>query len=498
VTDADDVQAKLRAAFELSPTILCITGFHDGRVLDVNEAFVKATGYARDEILGRTAVELGLWLNPADRERGLVELRAGRPLRDVEARFRVKSGDERVTVLNAAVVVLDGRRCILTALTDITDRTRAEAALRESEQRFMLAFHANPLPMTITDLEEGRHLEVNEAAVRHSGFTREEMLGRTKPELGFWVSADERARMLAQLRGEGRVRDFEVTFRTKSGERRQLLVNSEVMTYAGAPAVLSVSLDITERTEMEAIVRARRDAAEALAESLAAANRAKDEFLAMLSHELRNPLGTIITAVAALERLAGDEPIRRLTGIVTRQTEHLTRLVDDLLDVARVTSGKIVLKAERTDLRAVVDRCVDAFGQAGRLGEHKVAVSGGAVEVHGDPARLQQIIGNLLDNALKYTPAGGRVEVSVEHGGHQAVLRVRDTGKGLEPQLLTRVFEVFVQEPQALDRARGGLGLGLALVKRLVELHGGSVAADSAGPGRGSQFTVRLPVAAAR
>jgi PAS domain S-box-containing protein len=473
---------KLRAVFGLSPTILCLTGLGDGRVRDANDAFLSTSGYSREEILGRTPVELGLWVDPAQRDEGIRLLKAGQTVRGMDCRFRVKSGEERVTVLSADVVMFDGEACILSALTDITDRTRAEAALRESERRFMVAFHANPLPMSITSLRDHRHLEVNDAAVRHGGYSREEMLDRSKPQLGFWVTTEQRDRLLRLLHTEGRVRDLEVTFRTRDGEERQILVNSEVITFENEPAVLSVSLDITERKLYE--------------ESLRAANQAKDEFLAMLGHELRNPLGTLTNAVAVLERLPGDETMRHVVAIIGRQTGHLGRLVDDLLDVARLTSGKIELQRGPVELRALAGRCLDALAQAGRTERHTVVLEGEAVHVDGDAARLEQVLNNLVDNALKYTPGAGRVTITTERTGEMAVLRVRDTGQGIRTDLRARVFDLFVQEPQSLDRSRGGLGLGLALVKRLVELHGGSVAVWSAGPGQGSEFTVRLPAVA--
>jgi len=483
--------ARLRAVFELSPTILTVTGLDDGRIVEVNDAFLLASGYSRDEVIGRPVPDIAIWVDPAQREAGLAELRAGRSIRNVEARFRAKTGREIVAIANADVVMIDGRPCILTALIDITDRVRAETAMRESERRFAQLFHANPLPMTIVSMRTHRHLDVNEAAVRHGGYSREEMLGRTKPELGFWVAPAQRAELLRQLLANGQARDFEVTFRTKTGEERQLLTNSEVITYEGEPAVLSVSVDITERKQLETQLEARREEAESL-------TKAKDEFLAILSHELRNPLGAIINALGVLDRLATTPDLRRVVGIVERQTSRLTRLVDDLLDVARVTSGKITLRLEAVDLRELAERCARGFREAGRARDHRLGVDGASVLVHGDLARLEQVVNNLLDNALKYTSAGGEIRLTTERAGGDAVLCVRDTGEGIRSELGPRVFDLFVQEPQALDRSRGGLGLGLALVKQLVELHGGSVSMTSPGRGRGSEFVVRLPALAGR
>ena len=363
VTDLDS-EAKFHAVFGLSPTILFITGLEDGRIREVNDTFLRATGYAREEILGRTVTDVGFWLDPDQGEQGMKSLRAGTPIHNVEARFRMKNGEERVTVLAADVVVVEGQACILTALTDITDRKRA------------------------------------------------------------------------------------------------------------------------------------KEEAEALAESLRAADRAKDAFLAMLGHELRNPLGTITNAVAVLDKVASSETSRRLIAVIGRQAGQLARLVDDLLDVARLTSGKIELRTEPVDLRELAAQCLEVRARTGGEAEHSVALSGEAVYVHGDPTRLAQVLDNLVDNALKYTPRGGRVEIVTERTRDQSVLRVRDSGIGMPTELVPRIFDLFTQAPQTLERSHGGLGLGLALVKRLVELHGGSVAASSAGVGEGSEFTITLPAGA--
>jgi PAS domain S-box-containing protein len=226
----------------------------------------------------------------------------------------------------------------------------------------------------------------------------------------------------------------------------------------------------------------------------AEANRAKDEFLATLSHELRNPLGAIANAVAALERGSAGEIAGRLRQIIQRQTHHLTRLVDDLLDVARAAAGKIGLTRRPLDLSEVAGACVHALRESGRARHLRVTFRSESVIVNADPTRLAQIVTNLLDNAIKFTPGGGTVDVDVLREGQEAVLRVSDTGIGIGQDMLARIFEPFAQAEQPMDRAVGGLGVGLTLTRRLVEMHQGGIAAFSEGAGRGAQFTVRLPV----
>ena len=233
--------------------------------------------------------------------------------------------------------------------------------------------------------------------------------------------------------------------------------------------------------------------------------RQRDQFLAMLGHELRNPLGAVLTAAEVIDLATQDEAthtadvIGRQAAAIRRQGGILTRLVDDLLDVARVTSGKVPIRKRPLDLAEIVRRAVEAAGgRAAQKGlDLRVVVDGAKAWVSGDATRLDQVVSNLLTNAIKYTPSGGRVDVMLRTEGGGAVLVVRDTGVGIEPELLPEIFDLFKQADRTLVRAEGGLGIGLTLVRTLVELHGGTVTAHSEGLGRGSEFTVRLPLVAA-
>jgi len=224
------------------------------------------------------------------------------------------------------------------------------------------------------------------------------------------------------------------------------------------------------------------------------ANRAKDEFLSMLGHELRNPLAAIISAVSVLDRIGQqDEVAVRARGAIRHQITHLGRLVNDLLDIAHVTSGDIVLACEPLNLASSVQRSVSNLASTGRLERHVIDVRAEPVWANADPTRLNQIVANLLTNAIKYTSPGGAIRVRVGAEEEQAIVGVADTGIGIPPSLLPRVFDLPVHGDRRLDRAQGGLGVGLTLVRRLVELHGGRVEVFSEGPGRGSEFVVRLP-----
>jgi two-component system, sensor histidine kinase len=223
-------------------------------------------------------------------------------------------------------------------------------------------------------------------------------------------------------------------------------------------------------------------------------NRAKDEFLAMLGHELRNPLNAIGSAASLLgldNRKA--ETAERARVVINRQVQHLARLVDDLLDVSRVTSGKVLLVREPTDLAELAAGTIANWRASGRFARHRVSLEASSVWVDADPTRLDQVLGNLLANALKYTPGDGAIAVRVRAEVDSALLEVEDTGAGIPPELLGKVFDLFVQGERTLDRSQGGLGIGLTLTRALVQMHGGTIDAHSAGAGRGAIFTIRLP-----
>jgi len=262
---------------------------------------------------------------------------------------------------------------------------------------------------------------------------------------------------------------------------------------AGSVTAFTVFLLCT--TLLLSIIDARMTARTVELASAQEANRAKDQFLAMLGHELRNPLAAITNAIHLLDHQgpAREESFRFARGVISRQTAHLTRLIDDLLDVSRVISGKVVLSLEPLDLNESLQHALSALHASGRSRNHEVRQSGSAAWLLGDRTRIEQVITNLLVNAVTYTPHGGRIEARADREGHNAVLVVSDNGAGIAPAALPQVFDLFFQSGQEAHRTTGGLGIGLTLVKRLVEIHGGTVRVESAGLGRGTRVTVRYP-----
>jgi PAS domain S-box-containing protein len=372
---------------------------------------------------------------------------------------------------------------------DITERKQAEKALRDSESRYRMLFQ-NMLDgfaycRMLFD-ERGRpddfvYLDVNAAFARLTGL--HDVVGKRVTEVlpGIRESQPDLLETYGRVARSGDPERFEIDF-------QPLGIWLSISVYSPHPDhFVAVFDNITERKRAE--------------QTLRDSDRRKSEFLAMLSHELRNPLAPVHNALWILENAERGDQAAAARATLNRQVMHLTRIVDDLLDVTRVAGGRIELQKARTDLGDVVRRAVDDYRAlfSSREVSLELRVEGGPLAVDADPVRLGQVLGNLLQNAAKFTAPGGRTDVLVgldEPG--TALVRVRDDGAGIAPQLLHLVFEAFTQGETTLARSRGGLGLGLALVKGLVELHGGSVEARSDGPGHGAEFLVRMPLAPER
>jgi PAS domain S-box-containing protein len=346
---------------------------------------------------------------------------------------------------------------------------------------------------------EGRITDWNASAERLYGFSTAEALGNP---ISMIIPPDRRsesAEVLDRIRKGGTVPPFETVRLRKDGTRTDVsLAVSPVRDGEGRIIGASkIARDITKlkqaRSEREALLRSERgarEAAEIASRAADAANRAKDEFLAMLAHELRNPLHAILLAVQLLEKPSN---VEKGHGIIARQAQHMARLVDDLLDAARVTSGRIALVRRPLNLTELVVQCIEGLRETGQLERYSVEKDcETAVWVNGDSDRLSQLVTNLLSNAVKYTPAEGKICVRVK-AGEQAAIEVHDNGIGISQDILPYVFDLFTRGKFGLERSPAGLGIGLTLVKRIAELHGGRAEASSEGPARGSTFTVTLP-----
>ena len=349
------------------------------------------------------------------------------------------------------------------------------AADHEERLRFQAAVIENVRDSVIVTDLAGRIVEWNRGAQRVFGYTAEEMLGRSPAELYPEMTPD----LAADLASIGEGKPFVGAWKGRRKDGSTVWVDITTTQITGADGqprgFVGIATDVTERKRADA------------------ASRAKDEFLAMLGHELRNPLTPIVTALHLL-KLKTPEPGREL-AILERQVSHLVRLVDDLLDISRITRGKVALKKEAIELADAAAHAIEMADPLFEQHRHRldVHIPATGLGIHADPGRIAQVIANLLTNAARYTKPGGHIVLVAGRDESEVFFTVRDDGIGMSPELVRRVFDLFVQGDRAPDRAEGGLGLGLALVQSLVRMHGGSVEAASEGLGRGSRFTVRLP-----
>jgi PAS domain S-box-containing protein len=468
--------------------------------LDANPAACELFGLPWEAMIGKTPADF----SPPSLKETISESWAGfLEEGHQEGVFQLQRPDGTVLDLEyrARAHYLPGRH--LSVLRDVTERQAMENALRDSEEQFRTLIEQSPLSVQILS-PEGTILQVNRAWEELWGLKLEQVRDYNILQDQQLVEKGAMPFIRRGFEGEA-VRVPPIVY--DRGQSMPDLVKSQdperwVRAYiypikdasGQIQKVVLIDEDFTDRIRLEEKLRQR-------AEELAEETARKDRFLAMLAHELRNPLAPILNAVHILRMRGGDDPsMQRAQDVVERQVHHMTRLIDELLDLSRITRGKIILQQKSLKLSEVFDHAVQAVHPLIESRRHVLSVSlpPEPLWVFADPDRLEQILTNLLNNAAKYTEPGGKITLSGAHEDGEIVLRVKDTGIGIDREMLPHVFDLFAQADRSLDRSSGGLGIGLTLVKNLVQLHHGSVEAQSAGPGAGAEFVVRLPSATAR
>jgi PAS domain S-box-containing protein len=503
-------EEKFNAAFASNPAAIGLTRV-DGLFLDVNDAWSALFGYSRQEIVGTSALTISFWPTPQDRARFVQALQRDGSLRGWEQEFRKRSGEPFLAQVSAQLLNIQGEQVILTTFIDITQRKRAEEQLRQSNmelagERFRWQGLVEGMPDEVWTCDPAGKISLlnvgSETTMPLAPF-KDKSIYQIMEELQI-LNPDGQERppaeapLLRSLQGDI-LRGEEIVRHRRTGVTRWRHISSAPLhdptgRIIGAVAVVR---DVTAQKEMEMELDAARLAAEHARAAAEEANRAKDHFLAVLSHELRTPLTAVIPA---LEDLAGivPETAREDLKMAQRNVELEARLIDDLLDVTRISRGKVELHRETVEFCTVIRRAAEVCApdiEARHL-HFGINVDAGPYLVHADPARLQQVFWNLIKNAVKFTPDGGCVGIHCfgEGGGH-VVATVKDSGIGIEPDALPRIFTAFEQVDRSVTRQFGGLGLGLAISKTLLDLHGGTIQVHSEGRDKGATFTVRLPIA---
>jgi PAS domain S-box-containing protein len=366
--------------------------------------------------------------------------------------------------------------------------------LIDSENRFAVLFRTFPDAVYIMRLIDGTIVDANPAFERMLGWSREETLGRKVPDLGIWIP-EIREQIVAQLRQNEVILDMEVAFRRKNGESGIGLLSRSLVEVSGKSCIQVVIRDISERKQAEDARKKLLEREQSAREKAEELNQIKDQFLAVCSHELRTPLTPILGFARILRASQRDESAQRGLEIIERNAKIEARLVDDLLDVSGILSGKLKLQLSRANFLQIINNAIDSVGPAAAAKAIRidVALDPTVGEITADATRLQQIVWNLLSNAAKFTPQGGQIRVKLERADSGVKLIVEDNGEGISPEFLPHVFELFRQADSSSTRVHRGLGLGMAIVKNLVEMHGGTICVESPGVGEGATFTVLLP-----
>ena len=480
-------ELQYRRVFEAAKDGILILNADTGAVEDANPFMTELLGYAHDQFVGRHLWEIGLFKDIEQSKTAFRELREKGYIRYEDMPLQDKNGVHREVEFVSNVYEVGDRKAIQCNIRDITERKLAEHKLA----------HFSAIVNASQDAIIGKNLEFvvtswNAGAERLYGYTAEEAIGESIGILQPGDRPDELPSLMAKVTHGESTDNLHTTRRRKDGTLIDVsLTLSPIKDRSGQTiGVSSIARNITNAVRMERQLQEQ-------AKQLANEARLKDEFLAMLAHELRNPLAPIRNGIDVLRILPPNgEQAKQILDMMEEQASNVVRLIDDLLDVSRITRGKMELRRQRVALPKIITNAIQTAEPLIQANGHELTVlqTRENLHAHADPARLTQVVANLLNNAAKYTHPGGKILLTTERIGDEVAIRVKDNGSGIASDMLPRIFEMFVQADNSLNRTHGGLGIGLTLVKSLVEMHGGTVEVTSDGLGKGSEFTVRLPI----
>lgn len=498
VTDQRRMEAVLKASevryrrlFESAKDGILILDARTAKITDANPFIAELLGYSHADLLGKELWEIGLFKDVAESKAAVRELQEKHYIRYEDLPLETKSGHRADVEFVCNVYSESDHLVIQCNIRDITERKRLQDLERESER--LLRFVMDSMPQKIITAKPNGDVDYfNPQWNEFTGLSFEQIKGWGWEQFIHPDDLVETVRHWKHSVATGEPYHQQHRFRRADGEYRWHLSQTRAMRNAEGKVVLWIGSNTDIHEQIQTTDQLRR-----LAADLSESDHRKNEFLAMLAHELRNPLAPIRNALQIMRLKGGHgEADISATEMMERQVGQMVRLVDDLLDVSRISRGKIELRRGRIELASAVNHAVEAVRSQCRKMDQELIVSLPAepIYLHADPTRLAQVVGNLLNNACKFTDKGGRITLTVEREGRQAVIRVRDNGIGIVADQLPRLFEMFMQVDTSLERSVSGLGIGLTLVKSLVELHGGTVEAKSPGWGQGSEFVVRLPI----
>jgi PAS domain S-box-containing protein len=492
LTDRQPSEDALKLALDYAENIietlrepfLVLNG--DLRVRTANRSFFESFHVSRAETENRLVYDLGngQWDIPVLRTLLNQVMSNSHPIHDFEVEHNFPDIGQRCMLLNARKFPPESSnpKLILLAIEDVTDHKLAKAALNNSGIRYRRLFEAAKDGIFILDAKTLKIIDSNPFMTDLLGYSHDEFFGKQLWEIGLFADKEASQSAYRELQTNGFIRYDHLPLESRNGQKVEVEFVSNVYAEDHQQVVQCNIRDITERCRLE--------------RQLADLDRRKDEFLAMLSHELRNPLAPILNAVQLLQRQKDENTVQRKAHtIIERQVGQLTHLVDDLMEVSRTLTGRIQLRPEQVTVNGIVERAVETVRPLIDQRKHELTVSlpPDPIWLYADAARLEQVVTNLLTNAVKYTNEGGHIWLSAQQDGDKAVLRVRDTGLGIAPAFLPHIFDLFSQAERTSDRSQGGLGIGLALAMRLVEMHEGTITVSST-LGQGSEFVVTLPV----